>query len=107
MNVLELPQRPVAAEPEPPLPPAPEPGPVQGGLRPLAHEALARVAPVGFARAIAIGAASLLRPPLATAGAIARWANGALVATAASAARALGAPSEGPMPLPAKDRRFG
>src|SRR5215813_2392830 len=107
MNVLELPQRPVAAEPEPPLPPVPQPGPVQGGLRRLADEALDRVDPVGFGRALAIGAASLVRHPLATAGAIARWANGTLVATGASAARALGAPSEGPMPLPAKDRRFG
>src|SRR5215475_774664 len=107
MNVLELPQRPVAAEPEPPLPPAPQPGPVQGGLRRLADEALDRVDPVGFGRALAMGAASLLRHPLATASAIGRWANGALVATGVSAARAVGAPSEGPMPLPAKDRRFG
>ena len=107
MNVLELPQRPVAAEPEPPLPPVPAPGPVQGGLRRLADGALDRVDPVGFGRALAIGAVSLLRHPISTAGAIGRWANGALVATGVSAARAVGAPSEGPMPLPAKDRRFG
>ena len=107
MNVLELPQRPIAAEEEPPLPPVPVPGPVQGGLRRLADEVLDRVDPVGFGRALALGAASLLRHPLSTAGAIGRWANGALVATGASAARAVGAPSEGPMPVPAKDRRFG
>jgi polyhydroxyalkanoate synthase subunit PhaC len=107
MNVLELPQRPVAVEQEPPLPPVPAPGPVQGGLRRLADEVLDRVDPVGFGRALALGAASLLRHPLSTAGAIGRWANGALVATGASAARAVGAPSEGPMPVPAKDRRFG
>src|SRR5215831_14583310 len=117
MNVLELPQRPISPEQEPPLPPAPEkepplpaapgPGLLQGGLRRLADAALDRVDPVGFGRAIAIEAAGLLRHPLSTAGAIARWANGALVATGVSAARAVGAPSEGPMPLPAKDRRFG
>src|SRR5215469_16326910 len=109
MNVLELPQRPIAPDQEPPLPPVPEPGPepVQGGLRRLADAALDRLDPVGFGRALAIGAAGLLRHPVSTAGAIARWANGALVATGVSAARAVGAPSEGPLPLPAKDRRFG
>jgi len=107
MNVLELPQRPVAAQEEPPLPAPPAPGSVQGGLRRIADAALDRMDPVGFGRALALGAASLLRHPLSTAGAIGRWANGALVATGASAARAVGAPSEGPMPVPAKDRRFG
>ena len=108
MNVLELPQRLApATEAEPPLPPVPKTGPVQGGLRRLADGALDRVDPVGFGRALGIGAAGLLRHPLSTAGAIARWANGALVATGVAAARAVGAPSDGPMPLPAKDRRFG
>src|SRR5215472_14916332 len=107
MNVLELPQRPAPAEVEPPLPPLPQTSPVQGGLRRLADEVLDRVDPVGFGRALALGAAGLLRHPLATAGAIGRWANGALVATGVSAARAVGAPSDGPLPLPAKDRRFG
>ena len=108
MNVLELPQRPVAAaEVEPPLPPVPQTGPVQGGLRRLADAALDRMDPVGFGRALAVEAASLVRHPLSTAGAIARWANGALVATGVSVVRAVGAPSQGPMPVPAKDRRFG
>src|SRR5690349_7061444 len=106
MNVLELPQRP-AVEEERPLPAASGPGPVQGGLRRIADAALDRVDPVGFGRALAVEAAGLLRRPLSTAGAIARWANGALVAAGASAVRAVGAPSEGPMPVPAKDRRFG
>jgi polyhydroxyalkanoate synthase len=107
MNVLELPQRPVAAEEKPPLPVPAAPAPVQGGLRRLADAALDRVDPVGFGRALAVEAASLLRRPLSTAGALARWANGALVATGVSAVRAVGAPSQGPMPVPAKDRRFG
>jgi polyhydroxyalkanoate synthase len=107
MNVLELPQRPIAADVEPPLPPVPEASPDQGGLRRLADAVLDRMDPVGFGRALAVGAAGLLRHPVSTAGALARWANGALVATTVSAARAVGAPSEGPMPLPAKDRRFG
>jgi len=106
MNVLELPQRP-AVEEEPALPAPPARRPVQGGLRRIADAALDRVDPVGFGRALAVEAAGLLRRPLSTAGALARWANGALVATGASAVRALGAPSEGPMPVPAKDRRFG
>ncbi|HEY1908143.1 MAG TPA: alpha/beta fold hydrolase [Myxococcaceae bacterium] len=107
MKVLELPQRPVPVEEEPPLPPPADPGPIGGGLRRIADEALDRLDPVGFGRALAFEAAGLLRHPVSTAGAIARWANGALVAAGASAARAVGAPSEGPMPIPAKDRRFG
>src|SRR5215468_1358134 len=107
MTVLELPQRSPRVEVEPPLPPASPPGPVRTGLRRLVDEALDRVDPVGFGRALAVEAAGLVRHPLSTAGAISRWANGALVATGVSAARAVGAPSEGPMPLPAKDRRFG
>lgn len=106
MKVLELPQRPVPVEEEPPLPPPADSGPVRGGLRRIADETLDRVDPVGFGRALAFGAAGLVRHPVSTAGAIARWANGALVATGASVARAVGAPSEGPMPIPAKDRRF-
>ncbi|HEY1333600.1 MAG TPA: hypothetical protein VGF31_05020, partial [Myxococcaceae bacterium] len=106
MNVLELPQRP-AVEEEASLPAPPAPGRVQGGLRRIADAALDRLDPVGFGRALAAEAAGLLRHPLSTAGALARWANGALVATGASAVRAVGAPSEGPMPVPAKDRRFG
>jgi len=107
MKVLELPQRPMPVEEEPPLPPTPAPGPVQSGLRRVADEALDRVDPVGFGRALASEAAGLLRHPFATAGAVARWANGALVATGVSVVRAVGSPSEGPMPVPAKDRRFG
>ena len=107
MKVLELPQRPVPVEEEPPLPPLADPGPVRSGLRRIADEALDRFDPVGFGRALAFEAAGLVRHPVSTAGAIARWANGALVAAGASAVRAVGAPSEGPMPIPAKDRRFG
>ena len=106
MKVLELPQRPVVLEEEPPLPPPGKIGPVQGGLRRIADEALDRVDPVGFGRALAFEAAGLLRHPLSTAGAIARWANGAVVATGVSAVRAVGATPPGPMPMPAKDRRF-
>ena len=73
----------------------------------MADEALDRVDPVGFGRALATEAVGLLRHPLSTAGALARWANGALVATGASAVRAVGAAREGPLPVPAKDRRFG
>ncbi|HET6981076.1 MAG TPA: hypothetical protein VFI53_02990, partial [Myxococcaceae bacterium] len=107
MKVLELPQRPVPVEEEPPLPALADPGPVRSGLRRIADEALDRLDPVGFGRALAFEAAGLVRHPVSTAGAIARWANGALVAAGASAVRAVGAPSEGPMPIPAKDRRFG
>jgi poly[(R)-3-hydroxyalkanoate] polymerase subunit PhaC len=107
MKVLELPQRPMAVEEEPPLPPTPPPGPVRSGLRRIADEALDRVDAVGFGRALASEALGLLRHPLSTAGALARWANGALVATSVSVVRAVGSPSQGPMPVPAKDRRFG
>ena len=106
MKVLELPQRPVVVEEEPPLPPAPRPGPVQSGLRRLADEALDRVDPVGFGRALAFETAGLVRHPLSTGRAIARWANGALVAAGVSAVRAAGATPPGPMPVPEKDRRF-
>ncbi|HUM10874.1 MAG TPA: alpha/beta fold hydrolase [Myxococcaceae bacterium] len=107
MKVLELPQRPPPMEAEPPLPsPAPR-GKVRGGLRRAADELLDRVDPVGFGRALTTEAFGLARHPLATAGALARWANGALVAAGVSAVRAVGATSDGPMPLPAKDRRFG
>jgi hypothetical protein len=95
MKVLELPQRPMAVEEEPPLPPTPPPGPVQSGLRRVADEALDRVDPVGFGRALASEAAGLLRHPLSTAGAVARWANGALVATGVSLVRAGGLPQPG------------
>jgi poly[(R)-3-hydroxyalkanoate] polymerase subunit PhaC len=107
MKVLELPQRPMAVEEEPPLPPTPPPGPVRSGLRRIVDEALDRVDAVGFGRALASEALGLIRHPLSTAGALARWANGAMVAAGVSVVRAVGSPSEGPMPVPAKDRRFG
>ena len=107
MKVLELPQRPATFEEEPPLPPTPRPGPVQSSLRRIADEALDRIDPVGFGRALTVEAAGLVRHPLSTARALGRWANGALVAAGVSAVRAVGATSPGPMPVPAKDRRFG
>jgi len=107
MKVLELPQRSPPVDAEPPLPPPAPPSKVRGGLRRAADELLDRVDPVGFGRALGLEAAGLVRHPLSTAGALARWANGALVATGVSAVRALGATPEGPMPVPAKDRRFG
>src|SRR5215813_13787798 len=108
MTVVELPQRSPRMEEEPPLPPpALPPGPVRTGFRRLMDETLDRVDPVGFGRALAVEAAGLARHPVSTAGALARWANGAMVAAGVGLARAAGAPSEGPMPLPAKDRRFG
>src|SRR5678815_3439939 len=106
MKVLELPPRLVATEEEPPLPPPPKSGPVQSGLRRITDEALDRVDPVGFGRALAFQAAGLVRHPVSTTRAIARWANGALVAAGVSSVRAVGATPEGPMPVPAKDRRF-
>ena len=75
-------------------------------MRRLSDALLDRVDPVGFGRALGQEAAGLARHPLSTAGAVARWANGALVATGVAAARAAGATPEGPMPVPAKDRRF-
>ena len=107
MNVLELPQRSQAVPPsEPPLPPVPEPGRTSAGMRRLTDALLDRMDPVGFGRALGREARGLARHPLSTAGAVARWANGALVATGVAAARAAGATPEGPMAVPAKDRRF-
>jgi len=107
MKVLELPQRHAPVEPEPPPPSPAPPGKMRGGLRRATDEILDRVDPVGFGRALASEGAALARHPLSTAGALARWANGALVATGVSAVRAVGSTSEGPMPVPVKDRRFG
>ncbi|HTS81654.1 MAG TPA: alpha/beta fold hydrolase [Myxococcaceae bacterium] len=107
MNVLELPQRPQINEPEPPLPPVPPQGSVHRGVLRLSDEVLDRIDPVGFGRALASEAAGLVRHPLSTAGALARWANGAAVAAGVAAARAVGGTPEGPLPLPGKDRRFG
>jgi polyhydroxyalkanoate synthase len=83
------------------------PTPAQQGLRRVKDEILDRVDAVGFGRALAGEVAGLARHPLKTAGAIGRFVNGALVAAGVAAARAVGAPAEGPMPVPAKDRRFG
>ena len=108
MKVLELPQRPQPVEEAPPpLPPAPHLGKMRGGLRRVADEFLDRVDPVGFGRALGAEATGLVRHPLSTARALAHWSNGALVAAAVSAARAVGATPAGPMPVPEKDRRFG
>ena len=108
MNVLELPSRPTAAK-ETDVSPSrdPAPTPTQQGLRRVKDEILDRVDAVGFGRALAIEAAGLARHPVKTAGAIGRFVNGALVAAGVAAARAVGAPAEGPMPVPTKDRRFG
>ncbi|MGZ3445015.1 MAG: hypothetical protein ACXWLG_05425, partial [Myxococcaceae bacterium] len=78
-----------------------------GGLRRVADAVLDRVDPVGFGRALGSEAAGLVRHPVSTLGAVARWANGAVVATGVAAARAVGATPEGPLPVPVKDRRFG
>ena len=103
MKVLELPQRPQAVqESEPPLPPVPATGTLPDGFRRVTDELLDRVDPVGFGRALGREAAGLVRHPVSTMGAVARWANGALVATGVAAARAAGATPEGPMPVPAK-----
>jgi polyhydroxyalkanoate synthase len=80
---------------------------MEGGVRRLKDEILDRVDSVGFGRALAREAAGLAIHPLRTSGAIGRWLNGALVAAGVAAVRAVGASSEGPFPVPAKDRRFG
>jgi poly[(R)-3-hydroxyalkanoate] polymerase subunit PhaC len=107
MKLLELPQRPEDPELEPPLPPHAPPSKIRGRVRRVTDEFLHRVDAVGFGRALATEAAGLLRHPLSTAGAVARWANGAMVAAGVTTARAVGATPEGPMPMPEKDRRFG
>ncbi len=108
MKVLELPQRPQAVQQsEPPLPPVPVVDHPPGGLRRLSDALLDRVDPVGFGRALGREATGLVRHPVSTLGAVARWANGAVVATGVAAARAVGATPEGPLPVPTKDRRFG
>jgi len=112
MKVLELPKRPRAAgkavqKTEPPLPPVPAASRMPGGLRRVTDALLDRVDPVGFGRALSLETAGLVRHPVSTLRAVGRWASGAVVAAGVAAARAAGATPEGPMPVPAKDRRFG
>ena len=79
---------------------------MRDGLRRVADEVLDRTDPVGFGRALATGAARLARRPVSTGRALMRWTTGSLAAAGATALRAAGAQSEGPMPTPAKDRRW-
>jgi len=67
---------------------------------------LDRVDTIGLSRALLKEAAGLARHPVATLGALSRYAAGTLVAAGATTARLAGAKSEGPVPVPAKDRRF-
>ena len=67
---------------------------------------LDRVDGAGLNRALLREAGGLARHPFATARAVGRFASGSVVATAKATARAVGSKTEGPLPLPAKDRRF-
>ena len=78
----------------------------RGWLRKVADGVLDRVDTVGFSRALIKEAAGLARHPLATLGAVSRYAAGSLVAAGATTARLAGARPEGAVPVPAKDRRF-
>ncbi|HSI04918.1 MAG TPA: alpha/beta fold hydrolase, partial [Myxococcota bacterium] len=76
------------------------------GLRRVADEVLDRTDPAGFGKALASGAAGLARHPVSTGRALMRWTKDSLAAAGATALRAAGAQSQGPMPAPTKDRRF-
>ncbi|HEY6911000.1 MAG TPA: alpha/beta fold hydrolase [Myxococcales bacterium] len=65
-----------------------------------------RVDTAGLNRALLREAAGLARHPLSALGAVSRYAAGAAVAAGAAGARAFGGKVEGPVPAPAKDRRF-
>jgi len=108
MKVLRLSDRPPEAGPAAAPSPAEDASPPRRApaLQRLTDAVLDRADPVGFGRALAIEAGKLLLRPGDTAGALARWANGALVAGGVSLVRALGATPDGPMSLPARDRRF-
>jgi polyhydroxyalkanoate synthase subunit PhaC len=65
-----------------------------------------RVDTAGFNRALLREAAGLARHPVSALGAVSRYAAGVAVAAGAAGARAFGGNVEGPIPMPAKDRRF-
>jgi polyhydroxyalkanoate synthase subunit PhaC len=91
-----------------PAPPAAAPRVTdrRGWLRRKADQVLDRVDTVGLSRALLKEAAGLARHPGATLGALSRYAAGTLVAAGAATARLAGGKAAGPVPVPAKDRRF-
>ena len=74
--------------------------------RRVADQVLDRVDATGISRSLLKEAAGLARHPLATLGAVSRYAAGSLVVAGATVSRLAGAKTEGVMPVPAKDRRF-
>ncbi len=81
--------------------------PVQAsGIRRAAERLWDSLDGLGLGRAAVSQTVGLARHPLSTAGAIGRYLNGTLVAAGVTAARALGGKPAGPMPVPARDRRF-
>jgi polyhydroxyalkanoate synthase len=61
---------------------------------------------LGLGRAAVAESVGLARHPVSTAGAVARYLSGNLVAAGATVVRALGGSAAGPMAIPPKDKRF-
>jgi polyhydroxyalkanoate synthase len=75
-------------------------------LQQVADKIIDKVDPVGFGQALATEATGLAKHPVATARALLKWTTATMAAARASASRVVGATPDGPMAVPAKDRRF-
>jgi poly[(R)-3-hydroxyalkanoate] polymerase subunit PhaC len=96
------PAEPVAAAPSRDVPRAGRPR-----LREATQAILDRVDTAGLSRALLREARGLAGHPVASARAIGRFTHATLVALGTASVRITGTSVEGPLPRPAKDRRFG